>query len=381
LILQIKETAVTNVKIAQVAPLAESVPPKLYGGTERIVSYLTEELVRQGHEVTLFASGDSETRAELVAGSEVALRLSKRHDDSLIQHLLMLEKLRDRADDFDIIHFHMDLLQFPFLRALETPSVTTLHGRLDGPGVTPFYREFREARLVAISCAQRRLLPPETQASLVHHGIPAELLRPGSGQGGYLAFLGRISPEKGPAEAIAIALASGLPLKLAAKIDKVDADYWDAVVRPLVEQNPSIEYIGEIAEHQKSEFLGNAKGLLFPIDWPEPFGLVMIEAMASGTPVIGYPLGSVPEVIEEGRSGRIVGNREAAVAALNGIDGFDRATVRECFERRFTVDRMTAGYLRLYEKLTERRYNDGHVYGPPLAAINMSGNGQPVSAM
>ena len=268
---------------------------------------------------------------------------------------------------------------FPFLRALETPSVTTLHGRLDGPSVVPFYREFSEARLAAISCAQRRLLPPVVQASLVYHGLPADLLRPGTGRGGYLAFLGRISPEKGPVEAIAIALASGLPLKLAAKIDKVDVDYWEDVVHPLVEQNPSIEYIGEIAEHQKSEFLGNARALLFPIDWPEPFGLVMIEAMACGTPVIAFPLGSVPEVIEEGRSGRIVGNREAAIAALAGIDALDRATVRECFDRRFTVDRMTAGYLKLYEKVTESRRTEEHVYGPPLAAINMSANVQPVS--
>jgi glycosyltransferase involved in cell wall biosynthesis len=295
-------------------------------------------------------------------------------------HLLMLERLRDRADDFDVIHFHMDLLQFPFLRALQTPSVTTLHGRLDGPSNVPFYREFSEARLVAISCAQRRLLPPEVQAYLVYHGLPADLLRRGTGLGGYLAFLGRISPEKGPTEAIAIALASGVPLKLAAKIDKVDVAYWEEIVRPLIEQNPSIEYIGEIAEDQKSEFLGNARALLFPIDWPEPFGLVMIEAMACGTPIIGYPLGSVPEVIEDGRSGRIVGNREAAIAALTGIDAFDRATVRECFDRRFTVDRMAAGYLSIYEKLIEARDNDRHVYGPPLAAKNMS-DVQPFGAM
>jgi len=356
-----------SVRIAQVAPLIESVPPKLYGGTERIVSYLTEELVRQGHEVTLFASGDSQTSAELVAGSKAALRLSNGLRDPVLQHLLMLEQLRDRSEDFDIVHFHMDLLQFPFLRTLEQPSVTTLHGRLDRPGILSFYREFREARLATISRAQRRSLPSEARASLVYHGLPRDLLSVGKGTGGYLAFLGRISPEKGPVDAIAIALAAGMNLKIAAKIDNKDIDYWSGAVKPLIDRESSVEFVGEIAEREKAEFLGNARALLFPIDWPEPFGLVMIEAMACGTPVIAYPLGSVPEIIEEGRSGRIAGSQEAAVAAVERIDAIDRMSVRECFDRRFSVERMAAGYLELYGSLLHSRHSNGHIFGPPLA--------------
>jgi glycosyltransferase involved in cell wall biosynthesis len=370
-----------NVKIAQVAPLIESIPPKFYGGTERIVSYLTEELVRRGHEVTLFASGDSETRAELVAGTTAALRLSNGLRDPILQHLLMLEQVRDRSADFDIIHFHFDLLQFPFLRTLDQPSVTTLHGRLDRPGILSFYREFREARLVTISRAQRRHLPKEARASLVYHGLPTDLLRLGQGRGGYLAFLGRISPEKGPVDAIAIALKAGMNLKIAAKVDKVDVDYWSEVVKPLIDKESSIEFVGEIAEHEKAEFLGNARALLFPIDWPEPFGLVMIEAMACGTPVIAYPLGSVPEIIEEGRSGCIAGSREAAVAAVATIDRFDRPTVRQCFDRRFTVERMAAGYLKLYDSLLPARYSNGLIYGPPLALVERPMDAQPIGPM
>jgi len=370
-----------QVRIAQVAPLAESVPPKLYGGTERIVSYLTEELVRQGHEVTLFASGDSQTSAELVAGSKAALRLSNGLRDPVLQHLLMLEQLRDRSEDFDVIHFHIDLLQFPFLRTLGLPSATTLHGRLDMPGIFSFYREFSETRLVAISRAQRRNLPKNAQASLVYHGLPRDLLRMGQGRGGYLAFLGRISPEKGPVDAIAIALAAGLPLKIAAKVDDADMAYWRKVVKPLVDKETSIEYIGEIAEHEKAEFLGNAKAVLFPIDWPEPFGLVMIEAMACGTPVIAYPLGSVPEIIEEGRSGCIVGCREAAIAAVEKIDDIDRVAVRQCFDRRFTVERMTADYIQLYEKLLLSRQLNGHTHGRPLVAVPGPIDVQPIRPM
>jgi glycosyltransferase involved in cell wall biosynthesis len=356
------------VKIAQVAPLFESVPPRLYGGTERIVSYLTEELVRQGHEVTLFASGDSKTSAELVPGSETALRLGK-GGNPIVQHILMLEKLRRRIHDFDIVHFHIDHFHYPLLRTLAKPALTTLHGRLDTPGLVPFYQEFSDANLVAISRAQRRYLPPETNASLVYHGLPANVLFPGAGKGGYLAFLGRISPEKGPTDAIQIALAAGLPLKLAAKVDAVDVDYWEHVVRPLVERHHSIEYIGEIGEDEKAKFLGNALALLFPIDWPEPFGLVMIEAMACGTPVIAYPLGSVPEIIEQGRSGRIVGSREAAVAALRTIGDLDRAAVRECFDRRFTVDRMAKAYVRIYERLLQPELVNGHLDRHSPAAV------------
>ena len=368
-------------RIAQVAPLVESVPPKLYGGTERIVSYLTEELVRRGHDVTLFASGDSQTSAELVAGSKTALRLSEKSRDPVLQHLLMLEQLRDRSDDFDVIHFHIDLLQFPFLRTLDCPSVTTLHGRLDKPGILSFYREYSEARLVAISRAQRRSLPKEAQAFLVYHGLPRELLRIGKGRGGYLAFLGRISPEKGPVDAIAIALAAGLPLKIAAKVDKADMAYWRKTVKPLVDKEPSIEFIGEIAEPEKAEFRGNAKALLFPVDWPQPFGLVMIEAMACGTPVVAYPLGSVPEIIEEGRSGCIVGSREAAIAAVGKIDDIDRVAVRQCFDQRFTVERMTAGYIQLYEKLLLSRQSKGHIHGRPLVPVPGPIDVQPIRSM
>jgi glycosyltransferase involved in cell wall biosynthesis len=358
-----------TVKIAQVAPLFESVPPKLYGGTERIVSYLTEELVRRGHDVTLFASGDSETRAELVAINETALRLSREHRNPVLEHVLMMEGLRERCDDFDIIHFHTDLLQFPFLRTLGRPSLTTLHGRLDEPGIFSFYQEFSEAHLVAISCSQRRSLPKDAQVSVIHHGVPSGLLPCTSSAGRYLAFLGRIAPEKGVVDAIEIAVASGLPLKIAAKVDKADKTYWEETVRPLMERSPNVEYIGEISECEKSEFLGNAMALLFPIDWPEPFGLVMIEAMACGTPVIAYPMGSVPEVIEEGRSGYVVGSVDAAVKALDKIGNLDRKIVRQCFDRRFTVELMTARYVRLYEKLSPRPVN-GHTYGRPLAPLN-----------
>jgi glycosyltransferase involved in cell wall biosynthesis len=359
-------------KIAQVAPLFERVPPKLYGGTERIVSYLTEELVRKGHDVTLFASGDSTTRAELVAANRTALRLSKERRNAVLEHLLMLEALRQRCDEFDIIHFHIDLLQFPFGRTLDQTSLTTLHGRLDRPGYFTFHREFNDACLVCISHAQRRYLPKEAHVDVIHHGLPHDLLSYGSGRGGYLAFLGRISPEKGPVDAIAIAEAAGLPLKIAAKVDPVDAAYWEEVVEPLIRRSARVEYVGEIADHQKNEFLGNAMALLFPIDWPEPFGLVMIEAMACGTPIIAYPMGSVTEVVEEGCSGYIVGSRERAVKALQTIDGLDRHTVRQCFEHRFTVEHMTTRYLRLYEKLLQSRSQNGHICGRPLAVMDQN---------
>jgi glycosyltransferase involved in cell wall biosynthesis len=358
------------VKIAQIAPLFESVPPKLYGGTERIVSYLTEELVRQGHDVTLFASGDSQTQAELVAINDTALRLSKDHRNPVLEHVLMMEGLRERCSEFDVLHFHTDLLQFPFLRTLGRPSVTTLHGRLDEPGIYPFYKEFSEAHLVSISCSQRRSLPKEAQVSVIHHGLPSGLLPCTPTPGRYLAFLGRIAPEKGVVEAIEIAVEAGMPLKIAAKVDKADQAYWDEKVRPLIERSSNVEYVGEIGERQKIEFLGNAMALLFPIDWPEPFGLVMIEAMSCGTPVIAYPMGSVPEVIEEGRSGFIVGSVDAAVKALGKIDKLDRKIVRQCFDRRFTVEHMTERYIRLYEKLSESRPVNGHKYGRPLAPLS-----------
>jgi glycosyltransferase involved in cell wall biosynthesis len=369
------------VKIAQIAPLYESVPPKLYGGTERIVSYITEELVRQGHQVTLFASGDSCTCAELVPTSETALRLSKERRDPVLVHLMMLENLRERCDEFDIIHFHIDLLQFPFERTLDRPSLTTLHGRLDEPEIFEFYRQFSDAHLVAISRSQRRSLPKEARVSIIHHGIPADSLALGSGDAGYLAFLGRVAPEKGPLDAIAIAEAAGMPLKIAAKVDPVDAAYWDETVNPMIKRSPHVEYVGEINEQEKAAFLGKARALLFPIDWPEPFGLVMIEAMACGTPVIAYPMGSVPEIVEEGRSGYIVGSRDAAVRALDRIDKIDRHIVRQCFDRRFTVERMTERYNRLYERMLQGRSEDEHIYGRPLAAVNGTFGHQPIGSM
>jgi glycosyltransferase involved in cell wall biosynthesis len=338
-------------KIAQIAPLAESVPPRLYGGTERIVSYLMEELVRQGHDVTLFASGDSLTSARLVPCSAMALRLDPRVLDTLPHHVLMLEEVRKRASEFDILHFHIDLLHFPLIREIASRTVTTLHGRLDLPDLQPFYSEFSDIPLISISDDQRRPMPPVNWLGTVHHGLPFHLLpfnpKP---NGGYLAFLGRISPEKGPQRAIEIAVRAGLPLKIAAKIDAVDREYWDEVIHPLVREHPLVEYIGEVNDWEKGAFLGDATALLFPIDWAEPFGLVMIEAMACGTPVIAFGRGSVPEVIDDGLTGVIVESTDQAVEALGRIEEFDRAVVRATFERRFSVERMARDYLDIYNK-------------------------------
>ncbi|PRE08865.1 glycosyl transferase [Burkholderia multivorans] len=339
-------------KIAQIAPLAERCPPKLYGGTERIVSYLTEELVRQGHDVTLFASGDSRTAARLVGCSDVALRLNPAVKDPLPYHIRMLDEVRRRAHEFDVLHFHIDLLHYAAFREMAGRVVTTLHGRLDLPDLFPFYKAFPDMRVVSISDHQRMPMPEVLWAGTVYHGLPRDLLpfraQPGNG---YLAFLGRISAEKRPDRAIEIAVRAGLPLKIAAKIDKADRDYWSAVIAPMIEKHPDVQFIGEINEHQKAEFLGNARALLFPIDWPEPFGLVMIEAMACGTPVIAFDCGSVPEVIEDGASGYIVHDIDEAVEAVHKLGELDRATVRERFEARFTVERMTRDYLRIYRSL------------------------------
>jgi glycosyltransferase involved in cell wall biosynthesis len=341
-------------KIAQVAPLYESVPPKLYGGTERIVSYLTEELVGQGHDVTLFASGDSVTTARLVPCSRAALRLDSRVKDGLPYHIAMIDQVMRRADAFDVIHFHIDFLHFPFLRTFAGATLTTLHGRLDLPDTEHFYRMFPDVPLVSISDDQRRPMPPVNWAATVHHGLPRNLLpfreHP---RRDYLAFLGRISPEKGPERAIEIARRAGLPLKIAAKIDKADEAYWTGVIKPLIEASPQVEFLGEITESQKAAFLGDAHALLFPIDWPEPFGLVMIEAMACGTPVVSFDRGSASEVIENGRSGYLVGTLEAAVDAVGALDRIARRTVRACFERRFTAERMTSAYLSLYRQAAE----------------------------
>ncbi len=343
-------------KIAQIAPLFESCPPKLYGGTERIVSYLTEELVRQGHDVTLFASGNSQTAATLVPCCDVALRLNPAVKDWLPHYIVMLEQVRQRADEFDVLHFHVDMVHYPLIRDFADRTVTTMHGRLDLPDLMPFYKAFPEVPLSSISDNQRLPMPPVNWAGTVYHGLPNNLL-PFSAQpkDGYLAFLGRISPEKRPDRAIEIAAATGMRLKMAAKVDKADQAYWDEVIGPMVAANPNVEFIGEINEHQKASFLGNARALLFPIDWPEPFGLVMIEAMACGTPVIAFRCGSVPEVIDHGLSGFIVDSMDEAVQAVRQIDELDRAEVRAAFESRFTASRMANDYLDLYRNLAGTR--------------------------
>lgn len=346
-------------KIAQIAPLAERCPPALYGGTERVVSYLTEELVDQGHEVTLFASGDSITAAELVPCSERALRLSPDVRDHFPHLMVMLEEVSRRADEFDVLHFHIDLFHAPVVRAYAERTLTTLHGRLDLPDLQAFYRRYDQLPLVSISDAQRKPMPPVNWMGTVYHGLPQDLLAysPHSSEG-YLAFLGRISPEKRPDRAIEIAARAGLPLKIAAKIDVVDKPYWEAVIEPLVRQHPNVEYVGEIAEHQKAAFLGGARALLFPIDWCEPFGLVMIEAMACGTPVIAWNCGSVPEIIDPSLTGFVVNDIDAALAAIQQIPALDRSRVRATFEHRFTVGRMGRDYVELYRELADAAHHD-----------------------
>jgi glycosyltransferase involved in cell wall biosynthesis len=335
-------------KIAQIAPLVERCPPVLYGGTERVVSYLTEALVDQGHDVTLFASGDSITSAELVPCSERALRLDSHVKDPLPYVMIMLDEVARRADDFDVLHFHIDLLHAPMMRSCIDSAITTLHGRLDLPDLVPFYRHFSELPVVSISDAQRAPLPSANWVGTVHHGLPRDLLPFSPAGDGYLAFLGRISPEKRPDRAIEIAAHSGMPLKIAAKVDRADADYWRDVIEPMVKAHANVEYVGEIGEAEKGEFLGKARALLFPIDWEEPFGLVMIEAMACGTPVIAFRRGSTPEVIDHGVSGFVVDDVAAAVDAVEKLDALDRHRVRATFERRFTVERMAHDYVDIY---------------------------------
>jgi glycosyltransferase involved in cell wall biosynthesis len=340
-------------RIAQVAPLYESVPPRLYGGTERVVSYLVEELVRQGHEVTLFASGDSRTRARLVAPCARSLRLDPECIDPLAPHVLMLEQVYRRLDEFDLIHSHVDYLDYSLARRHAIPHVTTLHGRLDVPVLGALYEEFREMPVVAISDAQRRALPHANWQGTVHHGLPRDLLRPGDGRGGYLAFLGRLSPEKRVDRAVEIAARAGMRLRIAAKVDPADRQYFAEVVRPLLDR-PGVEYLGEIGEAEKSDFLGGARALLFPIDWPEPFGLVMVEALACGTPVVAFRGGSVAEVIEHGTTGFVVDSIPDAVAAVGALGRLSRAACRRAFEARFTVERMAREYLAIYARLIER---------------------------
>lgn len=338
-------------RIAQVAPLYESVPPQFYGGTERVVSYLSEELVRQGHEVTLFASGDSTTSARLRPVCERALRLEgKRIIDPLAHHIRMLEMVAQEAEEFDVIHFHIDYLHFPLTRRQNIRAVTTLHGRLDIPDAIPLYREFTDMNLVSISNAQRASMPWANWVATVHHGLPEDLYRPLPDRGKYLAFLGRISPEKRVDRAVEIARRVGMPLKVAAKIDPADREYFEAKIRKLFD-HPLVEYVGEIRQHEKSEFLGNAAALLFPIDWPEPFGLVVIEAMACGTPVIAWRMGSVPEILDEGRTGFLVHSVEEAMAAVQRLDSLDRSVCRRVFTERFSARRMAADYLETYRRL------------------------------
>ena len=344
-------------KIAQVAPLIESVPPRLYGGTERIVSYLTEELVRLGHDVTLFASGDSITSAELSPCCTRALRLDPTVHDIIPHFMLMIDKVRERADEFDILHFHIDLFHFPLFRALAARTLTTLHGRQDLGDLKPFYSRFGEMPLVSISNSQRKPLPHANFVATIQHGVPTDLHGPSFEQGGYLGFLGRISPEKRPDRAIRIARAAGIPLKIAAKVDKVDEDYFRNDILPLID-GPDVEFVGEINEREKTKFLGEAAALLFPVDWPEPFGLVMIEAMACGTPVLAFRSGSVPEVIEDGVTGKVVDSEEEAIAALPAILSYDRRTVRQRFEKRFTATRMAKDYVRIYRQLLRTRPRD-----------------------
>lgn len=343
-------------KLAQVAPLIESVPPRLYGGTERIVSYLTEELVRQGHEVSLFASGDSVTAAQLVASVPRALRLDPRAQDYLPYTVLQLEHLRQRAADFDVIHFHGDYVHLLLARSLGPAAmVTTMHGRLDLPDYQPLFAEYCETALVSISNHQRLPLPRAKWVGTVHHGLPMDVcsFNP-QPRGDYVAFLGRMSPEKRPDRAIEIARRAGVRIKIAAKVDVADRQYYRDYIEPLLAQ-PHVEFVGEIGEQEKSNFLGNALALLFPIDWPEPFGLAMIEAMSCGTPCVAWRAGSVPEIVDHGVTGWIVDSLDAAADAIRHVPMLNRHAVREKFEQRFSVARMASDYLQIYRRLMDQR--------------------------
>jgi glycosyltransferase involved in cell wall biosynthesis len=344
---------VPRLRIAQLAPLYERIPPKLYGGTERVVSYITEELVRRGHQVTLFASGDSQTRARLAPGCAQSLRLAGKPEIGAFLQLPMLSDVYEEAPGrFDMIHSHIDYWAFPFARLTNVPTVATMHGRLDVEALHPVYARYRGVPLVSISDAQREPLPLMNWIKTIYHGLPRDLLRFSPGPGKYLAFLGRISPEKRPDLAIEVARRVGIPLKIAAKVDAVDRDYFEAVIKPLLSP-PDVEYIGEIGEAEKSEFLGNALAFMFTIDWPEPFGLAMIEALACGTPVIARPCGSIPEVVRSGVTGFVVSSIDEMVAAVGKIPTLSRATCREEFETRFTAEIMVDNYEQVYRELIE----------------------------
>jgi glycosyltransferase involved in cell wall biosynthesis len=354
-------------RIAQIAPLTEAVPPKLYGGTERVIHWLTEELVALGHDVTLFASGDSKTGAKLEAGWPRALRLDGAVRDANALHLAMLERVRQRAIDFDFLHFHLDYYPFSLFSRQSTPFLTTLHGRLDLPELHPVFNALPGAPVVSISNSQRRPLPQAHWVRTVYHGLPENLITPKPVKPSYLAFLGRIAPEKAVDRAIHVARACGIPLKIAAKVDRVDAEYYEQRIRPLIVP-PHVEYIGEIGDERKSEFLSGAHALLATIDWPEPFGLVMIEAMACGTPVIAFNRGSVPEVVEDGVTGFIVEDDLGAIGAVQRLGELDRVTVRRRFEERFTARRMAQEYLGVYRSLRDSAAPRLRVVGTEQAA-------------
>lgn len=336
-------------KIAQVAPLYESVPPKLYGGTERVVSYLTEALVDLGHEVTLFASGDSVTKAKLHPACDRALRLDPNSVDPDADHVLLAEKMFQSAEGFEVVHSHIDYGPLPLLRRMKTPHVTTLHGRLDIPNLRDLYWEFKDEPLISISNRQRLPLPWANWQATVHHGLPEKLYSFYEEPGTYLAYIGRISPEKRVDDAIAVARQARLPLKIAAKVDRADTEYFETKIKPLL--HDGVEFIGEIGEQRKNEFLGSALALIFMIDWPEPFGLAMIEAMACGTPVIARARGSVPEIIQQGSNGFVVENVDQAVQAVREASRLDRSLCREIFEQKFTARRMAEDYVAVYERL------------------------------
>jgi glycosyltransferase involved in cell wall biosynthesis len=345
-------------KIAQIAPLAESVPPRLYGGTERVVSYLTEELVRLGHDVTLFATADSETSAELVGCAPRALR-SAAMPELIAYYTHLLETVHARANEFDVLHFHLEHLHLPLFRPYARKTVTTLHGRLDLPVLAALYRHFADVPLVSISNSQRAPLPFANWAGTVYHGLAQEIcpFNPSfhsAARGDYFAFLGRVSPEKGLERAIEMVRRAGARLRIAAKVDPADEAYFDARIKPLLGL-PGIEFLGEVGEAGKPALLGNARALLFPIDWPEPFGLAMIEAMSCGTPVVAWRNGAVPEIVEDGVTGYIVDSLDAAVAALEAVSRLDRARVRNRFEQRFSAARMARDYLSIYRALGRRR--------------------------